>query len=752
MANAVASIAARAAVAVRPFRDAFEHLQTELERMAVLLHAEVLRMRAARILNEDNFRGLYIADEQVDAILYVSASNDHSECSSRSEPAEMGFLSARLAELDREIAARAALGPPLPLHRLAKLFSLSRIELDILLLAIAPDLDPRFETLFSYVQNDVTRKRATVGLMLRLLSPSSEHLRLHSLFLAGSRLLRAQLVRFSEEAQERELPFLARPVRPEERIVHFLLAQPQLDYRLRQFTVLAQPTRSFVSLHLPPVLGEGLRQAEQSLRRDGGILFLHGLSGAGKRSAAEALSAASGRALIVVDLLKAQAAGAFLPATLALLCREALLSTANLLLAHATDVAIGHEPNGQPIGLFQQEIVEAFTASHLIVFVAGESPWPVLQSSASCPWSIFEFPLPSFHHRKQLWQEAIEAAGSDAPSEGIEILATRLANQFVLTGGQIQAACSGAANRARLRDEIAPALTAADLEAAARAQSSQGLQRCAQKVACAHDWSSLVLPPRTLRQLRDVCAAEKYRSLIYAEWGFDARLTQGNGLNVLFSGSSGTGKTMSAGIVARELGLDLYKIDLSTVVSKYIGETEKQLSLIFREAQTSNAILFFDEADAIFGKRSEVNDARDRYANVEVAYLLQKMEEYEGIVILATNFRKNIDEAFIRRIQYIVEFPFPEALYRERIWRGMMPAKAPLADDIDFAFLGRQFELAGGNIRNAALAAAFLAAEERSEIRMEHCVIATSRELQKMGKLPSRSDFREYYDLTRERT
>jgi SpoVK/Ycf46/Vps4 family AAA+-type ATPase len=330
-------------------------------------------------------------------------------------------------------------------------------------------------------------------------------------------------------------------------------------------------------------------------------------------------------------------------------------------------------------------------------------------------------------------------------------MAAALANQFVLTGGQIHGACRMARTHALLRGQDASTLTRADFAAAARAQSNQGLQRRAQKVSSAHGWPDLVLPPRTLQQLREVCAAEKYRGVVYAEWGFDRRLMLGKGLNVLFCGPSGTGKTMSAGIVARELGLDLYKIDLSTVISKYIGETEKQLSQLFREARSSNAILFFDEADAIFGKRSEVKDAHDRYANVEVAYLLQKMEEYEGIVILATNFRKNIDDAFTRRIHYIVEFPFPEAPYRERIWRSLMPADAPLAADVDFGFLGRQFEIAGGNIRNVALVAATLAAESGGAIRMEHFVRATARELQKIGKMPSRSDFQEYYDLTRER-
>jgi SpoVK/Ycf46/Vps4 family AAA+-type ATPase len=255
------------------------------------------------------------------------------------------------------------------------------------------------------------------------------------------------------------------------------------------------------------------------------------------------------------------------------------------------------------------------------------------------------------------------------------------------------------------------------------------------------------LPARPVQQLREVCAAEKYRHVVYTRWGYGGRVAHGKGLNALFCGPSGTGKTMAAGILARDLALDLYKIDLSTVVSKYIGETEKQLSRIFQEARSSNAILFFDEADALFGKRSEVKDAHDRYANIETAYLLQKMEEYEGIVILATNFRRNMDEAFTRRMHHIVDFPFPDAGMRERIWRGLVPPDAPLAGDVNFGFLARQFELTGGNIRNVALAAAFLAAEAGGEICMEHFILGVSRELLKLGRVLSRTEFHEYFDL-----
>jgi SpoVK/Ycf46/Vps4 family AAA+-type ATPase len=221
----------------------------------------------------------------------------------------------------------------------------------------------------------------------------------------------------------------------------------------------------------------------------------------------------------------------------------------------------------------------------------------------------------------------------------------------------------------------------------------------------------------------------------------------GKGLSSLFSGPSGVGKTMAADILANELGLDLYKIDLATVVSKYIGETEKNLGAIFAAAQASNAILFFDEADALFGKRSEVKDARDRYANIETAYLLQKMEEYDGVAILATNLYSNVDDAFARRLHHVIEFPFPDARHRERMWKQVFPAETPLADDIDFPFLARQFELSGGNIRNVALSAAFIAAEAEYAVTMNFLILGVARELQKMSRMPAKSDFRQYYEV-----
>jgi SpoVK/Ycf46/Vps4 family AAA+-type ATPase len=247
-------------------------------------------------------------------------------------------------------------------------------------------------------------------------------------------------------------------------------------------------------------------------------------------------------------------------------------------------------------------------------------------------------------------------------------------------------------------------------------------------------WNDLVLPEDATAQLREICAQFVHRQQVLGAWGFGSKLSYGKGINALFAGPPGTGKTMAAEVVANELGIDLYKIDLASVVSKYIGETEKNLDRIFTAAAQANAILFFDEADALFGKRSEVKDSHDRYANLEISYLLQKMEQYEGVAILASNLRQNLDEAFVRRLNFIVHFPFPDADSRRRIWAGAWPAATPLADDIDVDSLARQHKLSGGDIKNVALAASFLGAAEGAQVTARHVLQATSRTYQKLGK------------------
>jgi SpoVK/Ycf46/Vps4 family AAA+-type ATPase len=313
-----------------------------------------------------------------------------------------------------------------------------------------------------------------------------------------------------------------------------------------------------------------------------------------------------------------------------------------------------------------------------------------------------------------------------------------------MTGGQIRDAAATARQIAAFQGHNDGRPTLDDLQEACRMHSNRKLETLARRIVPRYRWKDIVLPNDRMEQLQEICATLQYRPVVFGEWGFDAKLSLGKGLNVLFAGPSGTGKTMAAEILACELGLELYKTDLSTIVSKYIGETEKNLSRIFAEAASSNAILFFDEADALFGKRSEVRDSHDRYANIEVNYLLQEMERYEGMAILATNLRKNIDEAFVRRMHFVVEFPFPSAGDRLRIWQSVLPEDAPRASDLDLEFLAESFELSGGNLKNIALGGAFLAASDGGRITMAHLIRATRRECQKIGKVLTGDEFGEY--------
>jgi AAA+ superfamily predicted ATPase len=281
-----------------------------------------------------------------------------------------------------------------------------------------------------------------------------------------------------------------------------------------------------------------------------------------------------------------------------------------------------------------------------------------------------------------------------------------------------------------------------DLDAAVRRLASGPLERLTRRISPSHTWDDIVLSPERLTLLRSIVERYRHAGEVYDDWGFSPNPSRG--LVALFAGPSGTGKTLASEIIAGALGLDVFKLDLSSVVSKYIGETEKNLEQIFDAASAGNMVLFFDEADSLFGKRSEVKDARDRYANIEISYLLQRMEEYDGMAILATNLHKNMDEAFVRRMHFTVEFPFPDQAHRLHIWEKIWPAKTPRAPNLDLAFMARRFEITGGNIRNIALAAAFLAADDGQVVGMSHLVRATQREYRKMGKVVVDGEFGEY--------
>lgn len=701
---------------VKPFADGIEHLFAELARLDLLLERHVEQLRAGHLLVESDLRGLFVPDDHVDALLASGAPSANGSSLNR-------LIQQVQEELSERTAATIDAGRTLPLLWLAQYYHLSRVELEALILAAAPAIDARYETLYAYVQNDVQKKRPTVALALALsYATSAAQFEGQRHFALDTPLLRHRLLRLVAPPEDPAPSRLAHILAADDRVIDFLRGDAWLDARLRPFTDFAPLSLDLEYLPLPEpqriLLGLAARH------REPGWYALRGASDSCLDTAA-ALAAAMEYPLLVVRVEGALTAGMPWPDLLALLRREAEFQQAALALAGIDALPV-------------DQSLDVLATWDRPVFLCGaraaSGPLPVLE---------LDLPLPAYPLRLGLWDAALTGtAGPPAPD--LDLAA--LANHFALTRSQIERAVQHAVAAARLRPE--PVFTQADLLAGARAQARHNLGRLAHPIEVAYTWDDIVLPARQMHQLREVYASVRFRHMVFDEWGFSAA---GQGLNVLFHGPSGTGKTMAAGILAQALGLDLYRIDLSGVVSKYIGETEKNLDHIFQEAEHSNAILFFDEADALFGKRAEVRDAHDRYANIEVAYLLQKMETYQGISILATNLRGNMDDAFARRLLHIVEFPFPGPEYRERIWQRVFPAGAPLDPDLDLPFLARQFEFSGGNIRNVALAAAFMAADEDTPIAMRHAILACTRELQKVGKLPARTDFRDYYDLIRER-
>jgi AAA+ superfamily predicted ATPase len=422
--------------------------------------------------------------------------------------------------------------------------------------------------------------------------------------------------------------------------------------------------------------------------------------------------------------------------TFAVLFRECLLQPAALYLelpasaADHSDAQPGHDSAG---------MLRAMSDYAALTFVVSARTWPPRLADVvkfGCARLELTVPALDYAQRLRLWEEGLRRVESHRAERDLHALAAGLANRFRFGGEQISAALLKAAEAAALSLESAP--DAAAVEVAARTIPVHNLDTLAQKVTSAFTWEDIVLPDDVRDQLAEIAAQFRYRQKVYGDWGFEAKMDRGKGICVLFSGPSGTGKTMAAEILANDLGLELYRIDLAAVVSKYIGETEKNLRKVFDEGEKSQAILFFDEADALFGKRSEVRDSHDRYANIEINYLLQRMEYYTGASILATNMRAAVDAAFLRRLRSIVEFPMPDAAQREAIWRKSFPAAAAL-DGVDFRFLARQFTLSGGSIKNAVLNAAFLAAADGGAIGMGHVTKAVRREYAKMGKLCTES-------------
>jgi hypothetical protein len=586
-------------------------------------------------------------------------------------------------------AASRALPSPAALQILTENFRLSTFERDLLLLCAGVELDGSFASLVQPYPTFSLALAALPNPHWSALTPDAALRRWRLIELGRGDTLNTTHLRISE------------------RVLHFLTGTPSTEERLDGLLDVVPPPQQLSPSHA--ALASRIVHAISSPSSGYPIIHLTGADGASKRDSAAAAVESLGLALHVLRVLDIPAATADRLALTRLWEREAALTNGALLID--ADTGLSHE---------QHHLLAQFIKSVTgLVFVTSRDPIHV-----SSKHTTIRFNVDDLEHAEQemLWREALGQAAANANGS-----IHRLVAQFNLSPSAIRAASAHALGTLSEDDDFEQTLWDA-----CRAQSRPQLDDLAQRIEPAAAWDDLVLPEAQTAILHQIVAQVRHRHTVYDDWGFSSRGTRGLGISALFAGASGTGKTMAAEVLANALRLDLYRIDLSTVVSKYIGETEKNLRRVFDAAESGGAILLFDEADALFGRRSEVKDSHDRYANIEVSYLLQRMEAYRGLAILTTNMKDALDTAFLRRIRFVVQFPFPIAPHRAEIWRRIFPAQTP-TQGLDYEKLSH-LSIAGGNIRNIALSAAFLAADAAEPVSMTHLLRAARGEYAKIEK------------------
>lgn len=690
-------------------------LVTELDRRMALLVSEF------RGGPEVGLRNLVITDDEVDGMLAQDRART-----------DWGFERGSLAATMLEAAAGNSL------RDLQQAFALGPLELDALLVCLAPDVDRRFERLFAYLNDDLTRPRPSIDTLLRLIAPRREHVRLQAHFMADAPLLRYGLLMRDEAGRNPHND----QFHVADGIVRHLLGRGGTDARV---------ARTLLDDAVPPLvhrlwrarseheaLATLLRLQDPDMAPGGDLpslaVNLHGRSGSGRAFVARTACAHAGIGCLSLDGRKLRRCADDLQATLGAALRDAKLAAGALFIHHADQLFDEPERLSDGCGVLQSWL-RRFGG---LVLLGSDEPLPLPGWFPTAEVVQIALPAPGIAAREAAWTEALSGLEQLGDAERAT-LACSLSVKFRLTQGEIGMAVQLA--RCALRDAVDDQARAGVLHEVVARVATPRLHQLAESMPVTHSLDDLVLPADRFDLLKDIVRRVQHRRTVLEDWCFDAISTRGRGLVVLFHGASGTGKTMAADAIANTLRMRLFRIDLAGVVSKFIGETEKNLRAIFDEADRADSVLFFDEADALFGKRSEVKDAHDRYANIEINYLLQRIENFDGIAILATNKRDHIDDAFLRRIHVSIEFPLPLVPERLRLWDGSFPDTAPLSTDIDWEFLARRFELTGGTIRNAALGAAYLAAEACGAIGMREVVNAVRIELIKAGRRTPDSEF-----------
>jgi hypothetical protein len=674
-----------------------------LGRLAVIEERVRRAVAARRELDpqpDDPFRGLYLSEEAVERLLAGRLA--------AAEPDPIADAHFGAAEAVADAAEQD--GSPVRLRALARAMGLDALDLELLLVALAPDLDSRFEQLYGYLNDDVTRRRAAVGMALRLCGLPEAAAAGRARLTGLAPLLTGGLL----EVDDRDRPLLSRALRVPDRVTAHLLGDDRPDPVVADLLV-SPPGWSQIA---------GAVELSGALQRGVRLAYLRERPGGSGQSLAAAALAKTGKPALVVDAGRLVGEPAAVGVARALI-REARL-TGSGLVVEPVETLVAEAP----------AVLRLLAAAPVPMLLVGAASWD--------PRWVGELPLQldavpaTASERGAAWRAALDGR-LDPGVDPATVTA-----QFLLGPQHIERAALAATLHAEL---AGTAVDADHLRHGAREQNAAGLERLARRIEPAVGWHDLVLPEPTRGALHELTARARHRDQVLDEWRMRPGGGRGRGITGLFAGDSGTGKTMSAEVIAADLGLDLYTVNLATVVDKYVGETEKNLERIFTEAAGVNGVLLFDEADAIFGKRSEVRDAHDRYANIESAYLLQRMESFDGLAILATNLRANLDDAFTRRLDVVVDFPVPDEELRRALWDRCLGTSLPRSSDVDLDFCATAFEFSGGNIRSVAVSAAYLAAAAGRQLTMTDLVTAVATEYRKLGRLCLDREFGHYRHL-----
>jgi len=660
---------------------------------------------------------------------------------------------ARIRELERDLTARRSgiqsKAEPTRLDELSQALGLDEFETAVMTLCLVLEIDSNYARIYSYLQGDLARGNPTVELALQVVCDSPDGMIDHRRSFAHSApLIKYRVIELLADPHQGSGSLLDMRISLDSQVADFLLGGPSLDARLASFVELSVEAPDWDSIIFPEEAKDRLLQLPGQLlglvdRDKTPVLNLWGAPGSGRQTVARAICRSLGRKLLEADCAGLLSSEVPPEDLMSLVSRQALLLQAVVLFRN-TQLLQGEDQRRSDLRKAMARLVRE---SNDIIVLCGDIPWRALEEGGAESVGAVELgvrlPLPGLRERSDIWKFRLAGLQTSFPDQELNILAAK----YRCSGREIGEAVAAAKDKALARNPDGPVIELTDLNKYFRAEFISDAKGYSRNLASTHTLQDLVLPEENKQQLWEICSRFRQMSVVFGEWGYECSSGWEKGLTALFTGPSGTGKTMAAAAIATELELDLLRVDLSNTLSKYIGETEKNLERIFLAAERGNAVLLFDEANALFGKRADVRSSHDRYSNIEVSYLLQRIEEYQGVAILTTNLRNNMDEAFLRRLNFAVEFPFPGEEHRLQIWQKVFPPKAPLGPDVDLPAAARQFRISGGSIKNISLNAAFLAAQEGGPIRMNHLVQATRREYVKMGKLQSVQEFGEYFHL-----